>query len=60
MMPKYRPARKKRDEPLFRVPQWLILIALVFAFAFAIRLASGDPLPYGIENLAASMLGLKH
>lgn len=42
--------RKHSPEPRFKVRQILILIALVLAFAFVVRMASGDPLPHDLRN----------
>ena len=48
------------SEPFFKVRQILILVALVLVFAFAVRLASGDPLPHDLRDLVSGWLGLKH
>jgi hypothetical protein len=58
-------ARSKRNndnssEPLFKGRQILILAALILAFAFAVRLASGDPLPHDLRDLIHDWLGMKH
>jgi hypothetical protein len=53
-------APNRSPEPLFKVRQIFILFALVLVFSFAVRLASGDPLPHDIQDFFASMLGLKH
>ena len=48
------------SERLFRVRQILILAALILGFAFAVRLASGDPLPHDLRDLIHDWLGMKH
>jgi len=54
------PSRDRYPEPLFKVRQIFILLALVLVFSFAVRLASGDPLPHDAQDFLSSMLGLKH
>ena len=58
------PVRQRRyddfSEPFFKVRQILILAALILGFAFAVRLASGDPLPHDLRNLVWGWLGMKH
>jgi hypothetical protein len=48
----------RSPEPLFKVRQIFILFALVLVFSFAVRLASGDPLPHDIRDFFSSVLGL--
>jgi hypothetical protein len=48
------------SEPFLKVRQILILVALVLVFAFAVRLATGDPLPHDLRNLIQDWLGMKH
>jgi hypothetical protein len=50
----------KSSEPFLKVRQILILVALVLLFAFAVRLASGDPLPPDLRDLLQDWLGMKH
>ena len=42
--------RDRYPEPLFKVRQIFILFALVLVFSFAVRLASGDPLPHDVRD----------
>jgi hypothetical protein len=53
------PYRNRSPDPLFKVRQIFILIALVFAFALAVRLASGQPLPRDLRDFVALILGLE-
>jgi hypothetical protein len=52
--------RDRFPEPLFKARQVFILFALIIAFSFAVRLASGDPLPHDVQDFFSSMLGVKH
>jgi molybdenum cofactor biosynthesis enzyme MoaA len=45
--------RSKPTERPLRFRQILILAALVFGFAFAIRIAGGEPLPRDLQDFIA-------
>jgi hypothetical protein len=53
-----RPDRERASAPIFKVRQIVILIALVFAFALVVRLASGEPLPPGLRDFVVSIFGI--
>jgi hypothetical protein len=48
--------RSKPTERPLRFRQIVILAALVFAFAFAIRIAGGEPLPHDLRDFIARYL----
>ena len=48
--------RSKSTERPLRFRQILILAALIFGFAFAIRIAAGEPLPRDLRDFIARYL----